>query len=194
MATDEEDLEPKRSEEEDELVIPEPELDDGLAEGSENRRLKDRIATSLREGDPVGAGAAVLSSMPIGALREYWLMIATAIILVTILIAFRTVLLPFILALALVYLMEPIVGWIGRSERHPKRLPRWAAVITVYFFFIGIVSTTVVLVVPRFVSEIVGLAETVPQEIQKFRTQRLPGFNERINTCGEGLTNAYNLG
>lgn len=98
----------------------------------------------------------------------------TLAFLVIILVLFRSILLPFIFACALVYLMEPVV------RRLSPKMPRWTAVILVYLAFFGIVTGGVLFVVPRFVSEIVRFAETVPETVAEFREENLPGINDRV--------------
>jgi predicted PurR-regulated permease PerM len=100
--------------------------------------------------------------------------------LLTVLIAFQQILLPFVFACALVYLMEPIVVRLSRTPRNPQGLPRWITVILVYLVFFGVVSGAGVLVVPRFAGELLRFAQTAPQGIQKFREESLPKYNEKI--------------
>lgn len=144
-----------------------------------NLPIRDRLAQSLREGGPVEAGAE-LTSTYLSPLREFALPLATLVGMIVVVISFRAVLLPFVLAVALVYLMEPIVGFIGRRPGKEEGLPRWVAVILVYLSFIAVVTTTTVFVVPTFVSEIVRFAEEVPEFVQEFRSERLPGMNREV--------------
>ena len=104
----------------------------------------------------------------------------TIVCLVVILILFHKILLPFVFACALVYLMEPIVVRLSRTPEDPRGLPRWITVILVYLVFFGVVTVSAVLVMPRFVSEVVRFAETVPQGITKFREKSVPRLNERL--------------
>jgi len=106
--------------------------------------------------------------------------VMTVVFLVVLLIAFQQILLPFIFACALVYLMEPIVVRFSRTPENPRGLPRWLTVILVYLMVFGVVTAASVLVAPRLVGEVVRFAETVPDEIQKFRQESLPEFNERL--------------
>ncbi|MEM1347613.1 MAG: AI-2E family transporter, partial [Myxococcota bacterium] len=45
---------------------------------------------------------------------------------------------------------------------------------------LGVVTTGVVLVVPQFVAEIVRFGQTLPEEIQAFRTESLPRYNQQL--------------
>jgi predicted PurR-regulated permease PerM len=130
------------------------------------------LRTSLREGVQMREG--------ITQFRGYVLPAVVLTILGTILVTFRTILLPFIFACVIVYLMEPIVSRLSRSHEHPGRPPRWTAVILVYLVAIGLIVTFLVAVVPRFVSEIVRFGETAPKMLHDFRAQQLPGMNEQV--------------
>ncbi|MGM0555044.1 MAG: AI-2E family transporter [Myxococcota bacterium] len=109
-----------------------------------------------------------------GRLRKLGLPIMTLLLLGVIFMTFHSILLPFIFAVAIVYLMEPIV------KRLSQRLPRWTAVILVYLTFFGVLSISILVVVPRFVEEIVRFAQTVPETITEFRKDKLPGINEDV--------------
>lgn len=104
----------------------------------------------------------------------------TVLILLVILIAFHKILLPFVFACALVYLMEPIVVRTSRTPEDPSGLPRWLSVIFVYLVFFGVVTLSGALIVPQFVTEVVRFAESVPQNVQKFREEKLPVINQDV--------------
>jgi predicted PurR-regulated permease PerM len=114
-------------------------------------------------------------------LREYFLPLMTLATLGALLINFRTILLPFILACLLVYLMEPLVSRMGRTEESPRGLPRWLAVLTVYIVSLSAVAAFLVAIVPRFVSEFVKLGESMPELVKVLRTEELPKIDERVD-------------
>lgn len=106
--------------------------------------------------------------------RRMLLPLITLGLLAAILLLFHSILLPFVFALVIVYLMNPIV------KRMSVRLPRWAAVITVYLAFFGVLALSFIFVVPRFFNEMVRFVETVPQTVATFRKENLPGINEKV--------------
>lgn len=130
--------------------------------------LRGRIAAGIRD------------SSPLSRVRDFIFPLLTLCVLAFLLLSFRTILLPFIFACILVYLMEPIVRRIGRSPDGSGYVPRWVAVIFVYLIFIGSVGTFSVLVVPRFVTEIIRFAETVPDLVQNFRENELPSIDADV--------------
>ncbi|MEZ4462288.1 MAG: AI-2E family transporter [bacterium] len=112
--------------------------------------------------------------------REYILPLMTVFALLVLLINFRTVLLPFVFACLLVYLMEPLVSRMGRTAESPKGLPRWLAVMIVYIVSLSAVTAFLIAIVPRFVSEFVRLGETVPELVNELRTEQLPKLDEQV--------------
>lgn len=114
----------------------------------------------------------------------------TLLFLIVILLSFQKILLPFIFACAIVYLMEPIVVRLSRSPEDPRGLPRWITVILVYLVFFGVVTGAGALIIPRFVSEVVQFAESAPEGVQKFRDQKLPNINQRVQGYLEMLVPA----
>ena len=115
-------------------------------------------------------------------LRRLSLPLGVLCFLLILFVLFREILLPFIFALVIVYLMEPIVSRVGRTPQDsPTGIPRWVAVILVYLVFFGVLTTSVVLIVPRFVSEIVRFAETFPQESRSSGLSGCPELNRRLN-------------
>lgn len=110
----------------------------------------------------------------IGGKRRILLPLITMAILALILALFHSILLPFVFALVIVYLMNPIV------RRMSVRLPRWAAVITVYLAFFGVLTLGFIFVVPRFFNEMARFAETVPESVATFRKENLPGINDKV--------------
>lgn len=113
--------------------------------------------------------------------RDYILPLLTVTALAALLISFRTVLLPFVFACLLVYLMEPLVSRMGRTADSPKGLPRWIAVLTVYIVSLSAVAASLIAIVPRLVSEFVRFGETVPELVAEIRTEQLPRIDERVS-------------
>jgi predicted PurR-regulated permease PerM len=152
----------------------------------------DGVSTSKQGGD---TGAAFESQGEDGGVEVetpwYWrwntlekLILPGLLLLVVVLIVslFEKVLLPFVFAFAIVYLMEPIVKRFSRTPTDPRGLPRWLTVVLVYLVFFGVVTVSGLLIVPRFVGEVVRLGDTVPRGIRTFRQDELPGLNERLQT------------
>ncbi|MFU8804242.1 MAG: AI-2E family transporter, partial [Bradymonadaceae bacterium] len=158
--------------------------DDGSADSSSGSPSKQNKPT--RSGDGEVNQRSVTSRwarLPAGLrrARRAFVPLFTMGFLVVVLVAFSSILLPFIFACMLVYLMEPLVSWMSQPKRGRRGLPRWASVVLVYIGFLTIVSTSLILVVPRFVTEIVRFAESSPEAVADFRKERLPGLNEQLH-------------
>lgn len=163
--------------------------DDVPVDPSSQSTSKDTPATGAEDGSVVSAGPSVDPSgkkwprfpRRLRVARRMFVPLFTVGFLIVILITFSSVLLPFIFAAMLVYLMEPLVSWLGQPRGKRQGLPRWASVVLVYIGFLTVVTTSIVFVVPRFVTEIVRFAESTPEAIAEFRKDRLPGLNEQFH-------------
>lgn len=96
--------------------------------------------------------------------------VATAVI-----IAASGVMLPFVLALVVAYVLTPAVL---RLER--LRVPRWAAILIVYAIALGSVGGFVALSVPRLVSEGKALTAEAPRLAARVREEWLPAIDARL--------------
>lgn len=101
-----------------------------------------------------------------------------AILLVA--VVFRHVLVPFVLALILVYLIEPIVKRLARLRLGPLRTPRWVAVIIVYLVSAGLVTLFTIAAVPPLSREISNLAEEAPRFLEEVREEHIPEWNAEV--------------
>lgn len=112
--------------------------------------------------------------------RQVAFPLLTLVCLLVIFVAFSKILLPFVFACAIVYLMEPVVVRLSRTPEDPRGLPRWITVILVYLAFFGVVTGAGALIMPRLVGEVARFAETVPENVQTFRSEKLPGLNKQV--------------
>lgn len=100
----------------------------------------------------------------------------SGVVVVLLLIAARQVLLPFVLALVVAYVLTPAVR---RVER--LRVPRWVAILLVYAVTLGAIGGFVSLIVPRLVAEGQGLAAEWPKLQRTFREQWLPAVDSKLS-------------
>lgn len=113
-----------------------------------------------------------------GDARKRRVFLATSGVLVTaLLIASRSVLLPFILALVVAYVLLPAVKQVERL-----RVPRWISILIVYAVTIGGISGFVSLIVPRLVAEGRGLAAEWPRLNQVARDEWMPSLDAKLST------------
>jgi predicted PurR-regulated permease PerM len=94
----------------------------------------------------------------------------------TLMVVAHDVMLPFVLALVVAYVLTPAVV---RVER--RRVPRWAAILIVYALTLGAVGGFVGAIVPRLVTEGKGLAAEWPRLNRRVREEWLPNIDARLS-------------
>jgi predicted PurR-regulated permease PerM len=101
----------------------------------------------------------------------------SACAVVALIVAARAVLLPFVLALVVAYVLTPSVC---RVER--LRIPRWIAILVVYALSLGAVGGFVSVIVPRLVLEGRTLAHEWPKLTRAAREVWLPAVDAKISS------------
>jgi predicted PurR-regulated permease PerM len=107
--------------------------------------------------------------------RVIFLSISGALTLI-LLIAVREVLLPFILAVIIAYVLTPLVAF---GERK-LRLPRSLSILLVYFVVLGTLSLSVMSVAPRLYDESVKFVRDVPRMAQQLAEQEGPRLEKWV--------------
>jgi predicted PurR-regulated permease PerM len=102
------------------------------------------------------------------------ILVGTATFLVVVAVVFRQVLVPFVVALALAYVLHPAVEWIHRKKIKKFRMPRWAAVLVLYSLLFGAMTVFGTTLMPRLAAETAALVRAVPAVIDQIRTQWIP--------------------
>jgi len=99
----------------------------------------------------------------------------SAVLVVALCIVAHDVMLPFVLALVVAYVLTPAVL---RVER--MRVPRWAAILLVYAMTLGAIGGFIGMIVPRLVTEGQALASEWPNLTRKVRNEWLPAIDSRL--------------
>ena len=81
----------------------------------------------------------------------------TAAIALAVIIAANSILLPFILALVIAYVLTPLVAWVEK-----RKIPRAGAIILVYVVVLGLLGGFLRLTAPRIAGELAGLRRELP--------------------------------
>ena len=105
----------------------------------------------------------------------------SAAIALTIIVAAEAVLLPFVLALVIAYVLTPAVVWVER-----RRLPRGLAIILVYVVVLGAIGLFVRLSTPRVVYELATLRRELPIISRTIREDWVPQVQHRLRAVGLG--------
>jgi predicted PurR-regulated permease PerM len=95
----------------------------------------------------------------------------SAFLVVVLLVLARAVLLPFVFALVVAYVLMPAVRWVQRPW-----LPRWIAVLVVYAITLGGLYASGRAMAPRLALEMRGLVRELPTIVATFQEQQLPRF------------------
>lgn len=93
------------------------------------------------------------------------ILLGTPLLVIFFLYQVRIILLPFILAVLVSYLLNPMIS---RLER--KGLPRIAAIIIVYSILTGLITGAIIYVVPVVTREVTQFGETVPIYIAEIQS------------------------
>ena len=113
-------------------------------------------------------------SAPSSRARAVFLALSGAAV-TAVLIASHAVLLPFILALVVAYVLLPSVRRVERLG-----IPRWIAILVMYAISLGAMSGFVSMIVPRLVTEGRGLAAEWPRFRKSARDEWLPAIDAKL--------------
>lgn len=103
----------------------------------------------------------------------FWLFVAAAFLVLLWLL--RGILLPFVLGMALAYVLDPVADRLERIG-----IPRWIATSLVLAIFVGAFVALAVLVVPLVENQVVQLVSQLPHYADVVRRQVLPAVTRLI--------------
>ncbi len=125
--------------------------------------------------------ALILDPMRGPRKRHAIFLAASAVIALVVLVAARSVLLPFVLALVIAYLLTPAVAWVER-----KRVPRSLAIILVYIVVLGSMGLFIRLSAPRVAHEVANFRRELPTISKTIKTEWVPEIQQRLRSLGLG--------
>ena len=112
--------------------------------------------------------------------RRRWFLIASTVFLIVLLVAARDVLLPFLLAIVLAYVLSPLVQAGERLKPFGLQPKRWVVVITIYALLIGGLVSFIMFSAPRLAAELGRLAREAPRIVAQANNEWLPEIERRI--------------
>lgn len=132
------------------------------------------------------------------SLRRYvlfWLGALLAFIIF--LLAFRTILLPFVAGMALAYFLDPVADWLER-----RGLSRLMATVVILISFVLMFAISLVLIIPLIVSQFSQFAQQLPQYLTQLQelianpeSSFLPGWAvTQIQTAKENFSSLMSEG
>lgn len=116
-----------------------------------------------------------------GFIRNHTLMLSVLFIFVLLVILFHAVMTPFVIALIVVYLMEPLVSRMNKKGIGRHKFPRWCAVITAYFLFFACILGIGFAFIPPLVTEISQATEALPNYFTRVKTEDIPRWSANVD-------------
>ena len=125
----------------------------------------------------------VVTDDPIAAARKRHrnFVIVSAVIALTVMLVAHEVLLPFVLALVIAYLLTPLVAWV-----EGKRVPRAGAIAIVYVVMLSILGLGIRFGAPRIGQELAGLRRELPALSHTVKNEWVPAVQEKLRSIGFG--------
>lgn len=105
----------------------------------------------------------------------------TGVIALGVVLAAHAILLPFILALVIAYVLTPLVAWVER-----KKVPRAVAIVLVYVVVLGGLGLFLRLTAPRIAGELAGLRRELPTISKTIKREWVPSVQEKLRAMGLG--------
>ena len=108
-------------------------------------------------------------------------LIVSVVLAIGVMALAHEVLLPFVLALVIAYLLTPLVAWV-----ETKKVPRAGAIVIVYVVVLGILGLGIRFGAPRVAQELAGLRREVPALTRTVKNEWVPAVQERLRASGFG--------
>lgn len=108
-------------------------------------------------------------------------------ILASIIIFLNDILLPFILACFLAYILAPLIQYMHQWRIRGYQIPRGLAVIVIYIIILGALIGGGSYLVPNLSNEITIMLKAWPQAINQSSEKWMPVINEKLNQWAEML-------
>ena len=109
-----------------------------------------------------------------GPLRRFLRRWGFPLFVVFILVLGRRVLLPFIFASLVAYVLAPVVRWMAHRKNGSRRMPRGLAIIICYLIFIAGVVGFFFLLVPRIYKDGARIGKEAPALLKKINDEIIP--------------------
>jgi predicted PurR-regulated permease PerM len=91
------------------------------------------------------------------------------------LVAFRAVLVPFVLAVVIAYVLSPVARAICQYKFGSKHPSRWAVVLSLYLGIIAVLAVTTTIAIPALVGTVRSFVQNeIPRLHEQYRTQLAP--------------------
>lgn len=105
-----------------------------------------------------------------------------SLVVVAVLVAFREVLAPFMVALVVAYVFAPVVEAMERIKVGGRVMPRWLAVLVLYVGLLASMAGAIAVGAPLLVREIQNLTHEAPRMLETARDEWLPELDTRLRS------------
>jgi predicted PurR-regulated permease PerM/diadenosine tetraphosphate (Ap4A) HIT family hydrolase len=128
----------------------------------------------IPDGGPPPASSSSPRPLHLALFLAFWGLAALGLLLEA-----REVLLPFIMAVVVAYVLTPVVARVERA-----RVPRWAAILITYALTLGSIGVSGQLMIPRLVAEVRQLRREVPGMMDRARREWGPQVEGALQQLG----------
>jgi predicted PurR-regulated permease PerM len=105
--------------------------------------------------------------------------VACTLFVLVVVVAASDIMLPFVLAPVVAYVLTPVVAWLER-----KRFSRALAIVSIYVVLLGVIAGGVALAAPRVVGEVRGLRKELPEIGRHVQTELVPKVQAQLRGWG----------
>lgn len=150
------------------------------------------MSSGARYGAPSGPLGGVLSEPSRGVRRvavelgswlrrlaRLWGFLAFAVLVV---VLTRHVILPFVFALLLAFILAPVVRYLSHRDDGSQRMPRWVAIVLCYLVFLGVLVSSAALVLPRFSDDASRIGANLPTLYERVNDEWAPALAEWLES------------
>ena len=109
-----------------------------------------------------------------GAVRRFVVRWGFPLFILLVLVIGREVLLPFVFAGLIAYILAPVVRWMADRADGTRRMPRGVAIVMCYLVFISLVAGFLLLLVPRLSRDIARLGKEAPGLYKRINEEWTP--------------------
>ena len=114
-------------------------------------------------------------------IKDHALLLIVLIIAIVLITLFHEVMMPFLIALVVVYLMEPLVGRMNKRGIGKRKFPRWFAVILAYLVFFAAIVGIGFAFIPSLTHEISQATEAVPNYLTRVKNEDIPRWSSKLD-------------
>lgn len=133
--------------------------------------------------------------------KKHAVLITIALSTILIISLFHQILKPFIIALIVVYLIDPLVSWMNKGHIGKRHIPRGFAVIVAYLLFLSALTGIGFAVIPSLTTEISNASEALPKYFMQIKNEDIPRWNQKLDDIifklsrknSQDIANAVNI-